>query len=247
MNTEYFAELSRLLVARGMPDQEAAATVADLTGYLTESGKPDAREEFGPPEAFADRLTRDHDGERPEAGAETWKWTSDIYTDRLLLNRYGAEGWEVEGLDFVGRFVCRRTPGAAMRWEYRRESAHGAKQREELTAGLEPDGWEPCGRWLHMTYFKRPLAASTGPAADLAATPPPPARHLFFSTKFRGLVAVFAVSVVVFALALGFDVVDAIDLHRPAVYLAVLGAAAGGVLFGWYGVRRDIANGVESR
>ncbi|MFF3978920.1 hypothetical protein [Streptomyces sp. NPDC001828] len=243
MNTEYFAELSRLLTARGMPDQDVAATVTDLTGYLAESGSPDAREEFGAPETFADRLTQGHGSERPEGDAETWKWTSDIYTDRLLLNRYGAEGWEVEGIDFVGRFVCRRTSEDAMRWEYRRETAHGAKEREELAAELAPDGWEPCGRWLHMAYFKRPLAAGAGPAADLAVTPAPPARHLFFSAKYRGLIALFVVSVGLLALGLGFDV---IELNRPAVCFALLGAAAGGALLGWYGVRRDIADGVES-
>ncbi|MEU2951434.1 hypothetical protein [Streptomyces xanthochromogenes] len=243
MNTEYFAELSRLLAARGMPAQEVAATVTDLTGYLAESGSSDAREEFGAPEAFADRLTRDHDGERPEPEAETWKWTSDIYTDRLLLNRYGAEGWEVEGIDFVGRFVSRRTPGDAMRWEYRRETAHGEKERGALLAELEPDGWEPCGRWLHMTYFKRPLAAGMGPAAELAVTPAPPARHVFFSAKYRGLIAVFAVSVVLLALSLGFGL---IDLDRPWVVLTLLGAAVGGGLLGSYGVGRDVAKGIES-
>ncbi|MCX5385868.1 hypothetical protein [Streptomyces sp. NBC_00083] len=243
MNTEYFAELSRQLAARGMPEREAAATVADLTGYLAESGSTDPHEEFGAPDAFADRLTRDHGGERPGADAETWKWTSDIYTDRRLLNQYGAEGWEVEGIDFVGRFVCRRVPGEAMGWEYRRETTRGTGEHDALLAELAPDGWEPCGRWLHMAYFKRPLAAGAGPAAALTATPAPPARHVFFSPKYRGLVALFALSVVLFVLAVGFDV---IDLDRPAVHYGVLVGAVGGGLLGWYGVRRDIAQGTES-
>ncbi|MEU9192622.1 hypothetical protein [Streptomyces hundungensis] len=243
MNTTYFAELSRQLTARGMPDEEVAATVADLSGYLAESGSPDAREEFGGPDAFADRLTRSDRGERPGAADETWKWTSDIYTDRLLLNQYGAEGWEVEGIDFAGRFVCRRSPGAAMRWEYRRESTQGAKDREALTVELAPDGWELCGRWLYMAYFKRPLAASDGPAATLTTTPAPPARHVFFSAKYRGLIAVFAVSVILLVLGIGFDV---IDLDRPVVYWAILVAAALGGLAGWYGVKRDITRGAQS-
>ncbi|WP_406506490.1 hypothetical protein [Streptomyces sp. NBC_00212] len=243
MNTEYFAELGRLLAARGLPQQEVSATVADLTGYLAESGSADAHEEFGAPDVFADRLTQGRTDERPEPGAETWKWTADIYTDRLLLNQYGAEGWEVEGIDFVGRFVCRR-PDAAMRWEYRRETAHGAKGREALLADLEPDGWEPCGRWLHMTYFKRPAAASAGPAAELAAPPAPPARHVFFSAKFWGLVAVFVVSMTLLVLGNGFGL---FDFNRPAVYIGMLGAAPVGVLVGWFGVKRDIARGIESR
>lgn len=243
MNTEYFAELGRLLAARGMPEQEVSATVADLTGYLAESGTADAREEFGAPDVFADRLTQGPGAERPEAGAETWKWTADIYTDRRLLNQYGAEGWEVEGIDFVGRFVCRR-PDAAMRWEYRRETAHGAKERETLFADLEPDGWEPCGRWLHMTYFKRPAAASAGPAAELPATPATPSRHVFFSAKSRGLLAVFVISMTLLVLGYGFGL---IDLNRPGTYLGMLAAIPVGGLLGWYGVKRDIAKGIESR
>ncbi|MEU9098743.1 hypothetical protein [Streptomyces sp. NPDC048361] len=243
MTTEYFTELSRLLADRGMPDHDVAATVADLTGYLAESGSPDAREEFGAPETFAERLTRGHDGERPEAGAETWKWTSDIYTDRLLLNRYGAEGWEVETIDFLGRFVCHRPSRDALRWEYRRETSHGAKERDALLAELEPDGWEVCGRWLHLTYLKRPLAADAGPAAGLTTTPAAPARHVFFSAKYRSLLAVFAVSVVLLALVLGFDV---IELDRPAVRFGLLVGAAGGALLGWYGVKRDLAQGADS-
>ncbi|WP_438291506.1 hypothetical protein [Streptomyces sp. HUAS TT7] len=245
MNTEYFAELGRLLAARGMPEQEVSATVADLTGYLAESGSADAREEFGAPDVFADRLTQGRTAERPEAeaGAETWKWTADIYTDRLLLNQYGAEGWEVEEIDFVGRFVCRR-PDAAMRWEYRRETAHGAKGREALLADLEPDGWEPCGRWLHMTYFKRPAAASAGPAAELAATPAQPTRHVFFSAKSRALVAMSVISMVLLVLGYSFGL---IDLSRPGVYLGMLGAVPVGVLLAWFGVKRDVAKGIESR
>ncbi|MCT9089777.1 hypothetical protein N4G70_12980 [Streptomyces sp. ASQP_92] len=243
MNTTYFAELSRHLTARGMPDQEVAATVADLSGYLAESGSPDAGEEFGAPDVFADRLTHRDSGERPGAGDETWKWTSDIYTDRLLLNQYGTEGWEVEGIDFAGRFVCRRSPGTVMRWEYRREITQGAKVREALTAELAPDGWEVCGRWLYMTYFKRPLAATDGPAAELTHTPAPPARHVFFSAKYRGLIAMFAVSVVLLVLGIGFDV---IDLDRPGVHYGILAAAAVGGLAGWYGVKRDITRGTQS-
>ncbi|MGW2861422.1 hypothetical protein [Streptomyces sp. NPDC001205] len=243
MNTDYFAELGRLLAARGMPEREVSATVADLTGYLAESGSADAREEFGAPDVFADRLTQERTAEPPGAGAETWKWTADIYSDRLLLNQYGAEGWEVESIDFVGRFVCRR-PDAAMRWEYRRETAHGAQEREALVAELEPDGWEPCGRWLHMTYLKRPAAASAGPAAELAATPARPGRHLFFSAKYRGLLAVFAISTALLAAGFGSGLVDP---SRPGFCLGMLGAVPVGALLGWYGVKRDIARGVESR
>ncbi|MFE3522130.1 hypothetical protein ACFXOD_11105 [Streptomyces sp. NPDC059161] len=244
MTTEYFTELGGLLRSGGMPEREAAATVADLRGYLAESGSVDPYEEFGGAEEFAARLTGRDPEERPATAAETWKWTADIYTDRILLDEYGEQGWEVEGIDRFGRFVCRRDPDTAMRWEYRRETAHGATERDRTAAALAPDGWEPCGRWLFMTYFKRPASASAGPAAALESAPAAPSRQVFFSAKYRALLVVFAVSVVLLVLSTGFGVVD---LNDPAFYWPMLAAAAVGAGAGWYGVKRDVNRGAESR
>ncbi|MEU3371723.1 hypothetical protein ABZ734_14805 [Streptomyces sp. NPDC006660] len=243
MTTAYFTELSRLLTERGMPAPQVAATVADLEGYLAESGSADAHEEFGAPDVLADRLTRGRAAEPPVTGQETWRWTADIYTDRRLLNEHGAQGWEVERVDPLGRFVCRR-PDAAMRWEYRRETARGAKEREAQLAGLAPDGWEPCGRWLHITYYKRPASASAGPAAALAAPPPAPARTMFFSAKFRALAAVFVVCVTLLVILFGFGLVD---LDGPWACVRLLDGAVVGLALGWFGVNRDLARGTESR
>lgn len=242
---DYFGDLAGKLRASGMPRSEVAATVAELTGYLAESGSADPYEEFGAPEDFAARLTGGRAAEEPGAEAETWKWTADIYTDRKHLNHYGDQGWEVEGLDRLGRFVCRRDPAAAMRWEYRRESANNAAERESVTAGLAPDGWEPCGHWMFFMYFKRPKAASAGPAAGLDELVAPPAKQLFLSNRYRGklkqMVAAGLVSGTVTAAAIHYG-------GEPVIYPALIGAAVAapvGLALGWQRVKREVAQGVE--
>ncbi|MER5637657.1 hypothetical protein ABT095_11935 [Kitasatospora sp. NPDC002227] len=195
--TGYFADLAERLRAGGLPQEQVAATVADLSGYLAESGSPDAVEEFGTPAEFAARLLEGRAPEQPEAGAQTWKWAADIYADRRFLNHYGDQGWEVEGLDRLGRFVCHRRPDTAMRWEYRRDGAGNAKEREAVTAGLALEGWEPCGHWMYFLYFKRPKAATAGPAAGLDGLEATPDRQLFLSRSYRGKLWQFLAAAVV--------------------------------------------------
>lgn len=67
---------------------------------------------------------------------------------------------------------------------------------------------------------------------------------MFFSAKYRALLMVFAVSVVLLVLSTGFGVVD---LNDPAFYWPMLAAAAVGGGAGWYGVKRDVTRGAESR
>ncbi|OAR22298.1 hypothetical protein A8W25_21755 [Streptomyces sp. ERV7] len=243
--SDYFGALTEKLRAGGMRQSEVAATVAELTGYLAESGSADPYEEFGAPEDFAARLTGGRAAQEPGAEAETWKWTADIYTDRKHLNHYGDQGWEVEGLDRVGRFVCRRDPAAAMRWEYRRESANSAAERESVTAGLAPDGWEPCGQWMFFMYFKRPKAASAGPAAGLDELVAPPAKQLFLSGMYRGklkqMIAAGVASGTVTALAIHYA-------GEGAAYGALIGAAVTlpvALVLAWQRVKREVAKGVE--
>ncbi|GAA0603961.1 hypothetical protein [Streptomyces crystallinus] len=243
--SDYFRALAERLRAAGMRRDEVASTVAELTGYLAESGSTDPYEEFGAPEDFAARLTGGRATEEPAAEAETWKWTADIYTDRKHLNHYGDQGWEVEGLDRLGRFVCRREPAAAMRWEYRRESANSAAERASVAAGLAPDGWEPCGHWMFFMYFKRPKAASAGPAAGLDELVAPPAKQLFLSTTYRGrlkqMLAAGLVSGSVTAAALHYG-------GDSVMYPVLIGAALAlpaGLALGWQRVKREVAQGVE--
>ncbi|MFF1480037.1 hypothetical protein ACFVYD_21195 [Streptomyces sp. NPDC058301] len=244
-HSDYFGALAEKLRAAGMPRSEVTATVAELTGYLAESGSADPYEEFGAPEDFAARLTGGRAAQEPRAEAETWKWTADIYTDRKHLNHYGDQGWEVEGLDRLGRFVCRRDPAAAMRWEYRRESANNAAERDAVSAGLAPDGWEPCGHWMFFMYFKRPKAASAGPAAELDDLVAPPAKQLFLGTTYRGKLkqmvgaAVVSGTVTAFAIHYGGD---------PVIYPALIGAAVAApaaMVLAWHRVKRQVAQGVE--
>ncbi|MEV6547886.1 hypothetical protein AB0M57_04145 [Streptomyces sp. NPDC051597] len=243
--SDYFGALAGRLRAAGMPRSEVTATVAELTGYLAESGSTDPYEEFGAPEDFAARLTGGRAAQEPAAEAETWKWATDIYTDRKHLNHYGDQGWEVEGLDRLGRFVCRRDPAAAMRWEYRRENAGNAAEREAVTARLAPDGWEPCGHWLLYMYLKRPKAASAGPAAGLDELVAPPARKLLLSTTYRGKLKQMLAAAVVSGTASAAAVHYGGDL---VMYPALIGAAVAtpvACALGWRRVKREIAQGVE--
>ncbi|WP_330173445.1 hypothetical protein OG875_07555 [Streptomyces sp. NBC_01498] len=247
----YFEGLAAALRAGGVAEREVAVTVADLRAYLAETGST-AEEEFGPVEVFAARLTgrADSDGDGgesggdlgdgpggPEAGAETWTWTTDIYNDRRLLGLHGAQGWEVERLDRLGRFVCRRPVGTALRWEYRREVLLD-RERGAVEAELAPDGWEPCGRWTYYLYFKRPGAASTGPAATVVAPPARPRRGFYTGRKARVLLGTGAVSTALVALLLGSG---AVEFHA-AVFVP---AAVVGAIAAWAGLRRDIVNGTE--
>ncbi|MEN8650721.1 hypothetical protein ABCR94_08830 [Streptomyces sp. 21So2-11] len=248
----YFDELAKALRRSGMPEPEVAATVADLSGHLADSGGT-AHEEFGPAREFAARLTGGAGGTGPgdpAAEAESWRWTSDIYADLEMLNQYGGQGWEVERIDRVGMFVSHRVPGAAMRWEYRREVANNATGRADVTERLAPDGWEPCGHWLFLAYFKRPAAASAGPAADLVAPPAPPPKRFFLSGKYRrmlaacvALIAFVAVAVPVHLLVTDADAGDL--LSSETVIGAGVGSVAG-LAFAVWGIRRDIAKGVRS-
>ncbi|MFJ4922578.1 hypothetical protein [Streptomyces sp. NPDC088725] len=240
----YFEELDQALRAAGVPEERAAATVGDLTGYLAETGTT-ALDEFGPAAEFAARLTGTGAAgtgaagdEEPAAEAETWKWTADIYTDRRLLNEYGAQGWEVERIDRLGLFVSRRVPDAAMRWEYRREVTNNARERAGVSAELAPEGWEPCGSWLFLTYYKRPAAATTGPAAELSSTPAQPARRIFLSRTYVLTLAFWLLAVA--AVVTYLMVADA-DVTEPGFLAgAVVGAVVGGVLT-MRGIRRDVA------
>ncbi|MER6612872.1 hypothetical protein [Streptomyces xantholiticus] len=198
-HTGYFEELASALRAAQVPEEQTAATVADLTAYLAETGTA-PEEEFGPAAAFAAQLGAAAPAVTgPPGEAETWTWTADIYNDRRLLAVHGDQGWEVERLDALGRFVCRRTPGTALRWEYRREIVGG--RREEVLGRLVPEGWEPCGEWFFYAYFKRPTAASAGPAATLDTLPARPARSWYIGAKGWALSAGWLVAVVLILVA----------------------------------------------
>ncbi|MFI0922359.1 hypothetical protein ACH4TP_00270 [Streptomyces sp. NPDC021012] len=186
----YFAEFAASLRAARVPEEQIAATVEDLRAHLAETGTA-PEEEFGPAAAFAAQLG----GLAPEPGepderAESWTWTADFFNDRRMLAVHGDQGWEVESLDAIGRFVCRRTPGSALRWEYRREVIAG-RRRGRVFDELTPEGWELCGEWLVYGYFKRPRAATAGPAGTVGAPPATPQRWLFLSRRGKAVLAVW--------------------------------------------------------
>ncbi|MEU3735544.1 MULTISPECIES: hypothetical protein [unclassified Streptomyces] len=205
----YLLDLADRLREHGLPADRIEATVADLGAHLDESDGADPEAEFGPVDAFARELAP-AGGERPDAPephVETWRWTADTYVDEGLLNRFGGEGWEVERVDALGRFVSHRDLERPQRWEYRRELV--TRGREGLDERLAPDGWEACGNWIVYAWFKRPVAASLGPGADIPAPPEVPDRWRFFSRRFYALVAVAAVAVVLAGVAVAVDDRDA--------------------------------------
>ncbi|MGA4848110.1 hypothetical protein ACOBQB_18345 [Streptomyces sp. G5(2025)] len=214
MNTRYeqdsyLTDLAERLLAHGLPADRVEATVADLTAHLEESGAEDAEAEFGPAAEFARQLAPEAaapDGP-PEGHVETWRWTADTHVDEELLNRFGDQGWEVERVDALGRFVSHRDLARPQRWEYRRELI--TRGREGLDERLAPDGWEACGTWVIYAWFKRPKAAGLGPAAEIAAPPPAPERSNFLSRKFYALLAVLGAAVVLGGLGSALDDDDA--------------------------------------
>ena len=133
MSTTYFERLAALMREREVPQARIDTLVGELRAYAEEAGG-DADEEFGPVAELAAQLSeRESPGsaaaadlteasQEPGEGAETWVWTADAFKEQRLLEHFGGQGWEVERLDRLGRFVCRRDLGHPMRWEYRRET-----------------------------------------------------------------------------------------------------------------------------
>ncbi|MBC9717933.1 hypothetical protein H9Y04_35920 [Streptomyces sp. TRM66268-LWL] len=210
-NAGYVAELAAALRESGLPEERVAATVADVATHLQETGA-DGLDEFGPVGEFAAQLAPAGAEAVAESPVETWRWTADTYADEALLNRFGAEGWEVERIDALGRFVSRRDAERPLSWEYRRELV-SLLGREDLDERLAPDGWEACGNWLMYAWFKRPVAVREGPAAELAAPAPRPAARSglgrYVSRRLRWTLALTAVTLVVAAVVVGLAEGDA--------------------------------------
>ncbi|MDT3726770.1 hypothetical protein ROS62_18510 [Streptomyces sp. DSM 41972] len=238
----YFEALSALLRERGMPHTRVDALVQELGTYAAEAGSSVA-DEFGPVEELAAQLTeREGMGstggtEGPGAEADHWVWTADALKEVRLLEQFGAQGWEVERLDRLGRFVCRRDRRRPMRWAYRRESV-SHRNREERTEELAPEGWELFGVWGPLAYYKRPDAVLVGPESQLAHPPAPPRRHVYIAPWIYVWVAVSLLAVVAVAWrgALGIDVSD-----NGTLVGALVGLVAGGFLglWLWRTARRD--------
>ncbi|WP_329084166.1 hypothetical protein [Streptosporangium sp. NBC_01469] len=235
----YFDELAVLLAKAGMSADRVGATLEELAGYLAESGG-DPEEEFGQAAELAKGLTATSaPPAEPAADARTWSWTADLFHDVKMLNEYGAQGWEVDRVDARGLFICARDPEHPQQWEYSRELVAAGRRRSVLDR-LVPDGWEPCGTWVGFEYFKRPKAASLGPAAELTAPPRAPDRGIFLSPGFYAFVAgVLVVLALAGAALLRFGALDG-DL---STVLGLLSGAAVGALIPmtvlWIAQRRD--------
>ncbi|MET9064710.1 hypothetical protein [Streptosporangium sandarakinum] len=247
--SDYFDELAALLRDRGVPAERVASTIEELAGHVTESGA-DPEEEFGPVAAFADSLggatgVTGDDGtagdERTASAGESWSWTADIFADERRLNEFGEQGWEVDRVDRRGMFVSHRDPERPQRWEYRRETVW-PEGRRAVAERLAPDGWEPCGTWFLYEYFKRPGAASVGPAAEIGSPPPAPGGRLFFSARFLLILAacvLLAVAGVWTVAGFGGSGDDGAGFAAGVATGAGVGAVAGAAAALWKLTRRD--------
>ncbi|NJQ08302.1 hypothetical protein [Streptomyces lonarensis] len=234
----YLTDLAELLRADRMPEPQIEAVVGELIDHLDSVGAR-AEEEFGPLAEFAASLTAapgaaaGDDGESPAEDAEEWRWSADYDSDLAVLDRYGRQGWEIRELDRFGRFVARRDRKAAMAWEYRREVV-SRRRRDERTALLAPEGWEPCGSWKFVTYYKRPLAASLGPGAAVPDPPAGPRNRTYLSRGSRIGMVVGAISLVLLPFLFYFNGDD------PGTWIGgAVGAVVGGVA-ALLGVRRSL-------
>jgi hypothetical protein len=184
----YFEELARRLREAGVPADRAADLADDLTAYVTESGTA-PEDEFGPPAAFAEQLVGT--AEAPSTPAETderWEFHADAFNEMGLLRRFGDQGWEVVSYTLPTGFACRRSLESPQRWEYRREIVPPARAEATITR-LAEDGWELAATYMFWHYFKRPVAATTGPAAALNTPPETPDRRLYWSRRFAAYIA----------------------------------------------------------
>ncbi|WP_329519398.1 hypothetical protein [Spirillospora sp. NBC_01491] len=204
----YFDELAARLRDCGVPAAEVAGTVDDLAAYLAESGTA-PEDEFGPVADFAAELAAAPDTApdgtpgAPDPDAETWDFHADAFNEVGKLNEFGGQGWEVLSYDAKAGFACRRSLDRPQRWEYRREIVPPPRRRAAAER-LADDGWEVAAAWTIWLYFKRPAAATVGPAAEIDAPPDAPRRRMYWS---RGL-AVYLVLVIagVEALVFGLSV-----------------------------------------
>lgn len=218
--TGYLDRLAELLrEAHGLPPDHVAATVADLAAYLAQAGGADPQDAFGPVDAFARRLAP-RGASAADEHLETWRWLADTYVDEHLLNRFGDEGWEVERVDPLGRFVSHRDPERPRRWEYRRELISGGGER--LDERLVRDGWEPCGSWVVYAWFKREKEVGAGPAPAPPEPPPVPRRPTFPGRRrgcvlMGGALVLVAAVVVAASTGTGFGVGLAVGLPAGAL------------------------------
>ncbi|GAA1437076.1 DUF2812 domain-containing protein [Nocardiopsis tropica] len=210
--SDYFGALAARLREHGVDGERSRALLDDLSAHAAESGA-DPEEEFGPVEEFAAALTRasgegDADGTGAGPEDEALVWTADAFEAPARLNEMGAQGWEVERVDRLGRFVSRRPAERPQTWEYRQEVGSGRADRELLEERLAPGGWEPCGRWSVLSYFKRPGSVAAGPGAELDSPPAVGGRRHFFGRKG---VLVIGASLVVALVAGGWSVLNLVS------------------------------------
>lgn len=159
--TDYFTELVARLRERGVPATQATDMITELADHVTQAGV-DPSVEFGPAGTFAEELTTargDGTGSAgPDAAAESWRWNADAFTEMRLLTEFGDQGWEVDRIDRIGRFVSRRDRQSPQRWTYHREIVTGKGSAVAVLRVLQT---ARCGEPRTRSRVGRPA----GPAA----------------------------------------------------------------------------------
>ncbi len=155
----YLEQLDRALIQRGLDAARTAEVIGEISDHLAQSGeRPQAA--FGEPDQYAAALLAADDPEG-DAGqhceARTFRATA--FDEVRLLADLGRDAWELTGVRLVGLDARRPVkPQAQTTWEYARRTA---VRRGPVLAGMEAEGWTPCGDWLTFHYFKRPTGSPT--------------------------------------------------------------------------------------
>lgn len=158
---EYLTEVAGRLRAGGLPDDRVDDLGAELRAHLAASNET-PEDAFGPAATFAADLLAESAAPAPDAaapGVEERTFRATALDEVGILAELGADGWELTGVRDFGLHARRPYEAAARRaWRYeRRRTLRARATEQQMRAG----GWEPCGRWLPFSYFKRPGPASS--------------------------------------------------------------------------------------
>lgn len=157
----YLTELAEHLRAAGLAPERVDDVLGELRDHLAASGElPEAT--FGPVGRFAADLLAESADPVPDAavpGVEQRTFRATALDEVDILAELGRDGWELTGVRDFGLHASRPRDVAARRpWQYERRRTLRARALEQR---MRADGWEPCGRWVPFSYFKRPGPASS--------------------------------------------------------------------------------------
>ncbi len=167
MEIELYLELmTGQLQRRGVAPERIGQLIRELHDRLVNSQEVPV-ELLGPAARYAEELASSDEQRRGNTTEEKWHqrtFMASAYDEMEILEASGNEGWELMNVGLLS-LNCRRLADLdeAKKWEYKRRAGVNKKILEKEMA---KDGWEPCGMWVVLHYFKRP----TGNFSDVLTT-----------------------------------------------------------------------------